>query len=98
VKSLVFSPRAQLDLAEIWDYTVDRWDVEQADSYLREIVTACEGIASGVRLTRSAESIRPGYRRYTIMSHVIFFKESAEVVDIIRVLHVRMDPSRYLPD
>ena len=68
MKSLVFSPRAQLDLAEIWTCTVDRWNVEQADPYLREIDTACEGIASGVRLSRSAEGIRPGYRRYTIMS------------------------------
>ena len=29
----VFTPRAQSDLDEIWDYTADRWGLEQAETY-----------------------------------------------------------------
>ena len=35
-------------------------------------------------------------RRYGIGSHVLFYVESAEGVDVIRILHQRMDPTRHL--
>lgn len=28
---------ARIRLAEIWDYTVETWDEDQADEYLREL-------------------------------------------------------------
>ena len=30
------TPRAQTDLDEIWDYTVDRWGFDQAETYTRQ--------------------------------------------------------------
>ena len=34
-RRFVLKPRAQADLDEIWDYTVDRWGIDQAETYLR---------------------------------------------------------------
>ena len=34
------SPAAQADLEQIWDYTCDRWGVDQAEEYLRELQCA----------------------------------------------------------
>ncbi|TWS22632.1 type II toxin-antitoxin system RelE/ParE family toxin [Tsukamurella sputi] len=40
--------------------------------------------------------IRDGYRRYTVGSHLIFYRARSEGVDVVRVLHQRMDPTRHL--
>ncbi|HEY1837951.1 MAG TPA: type II toxin-antitoxin system RelE/ParE family toxin [Rhizomicrobium sp.] len=37
MKAQLLSPRARTDLDEIWEYTADKWNAEQADNYIREI-------------------------------------------------------------
>lgn len=44
----------------------------------------------------ACDEIREGYRRYSIGSHMLFYMESPGGVDVIRILHQRMDPSRHL--
>jgi toxin ParE1/3/4 len=38
--------------------------------------------------------MRPGYLQYPTGSHVIYFRERGDQLEIIRVLHGRMDVSR----
>jgi len=45
VSRYLLSPAAQADLEQIWDYTCQRWDVDQADDYLRELQHAIERAA-----------------------------------------------------
>lgn len=91
------TPAAQHDLSSIWDYTVERWDIAQAETYVSEIRAAVERIADDPRRGRSCEEIREGYRRYSIGSHLLFYREHPHGgVDIIRILHQRMDPTRHL--
>lgn len=89
-------PAAQRDLAEIWDYTRERWDADQADAYVREIAVALARIAEDPRRGRPCDEIREGYRRYGIASHHIFFVARSDGVDVIRILHQRMDPDRHV--
>ena len=96
MSELVFSPRAQADLDEIWEYTADRWDVDQADSYVRDRVLACTAIASGRRMGRNAEDVRPGYFKITVVSHVVFYTENNGIMDVVRILHQQMDVTRHL--
>ena len=85
------------DLGEIWDYTANTWGADQADRYIRAIVTAFEGIADGSVRGRSAETQRPGYRSAHAGSHVLFYRTGADRgIEIIRILHARMDPERHL--
>lgn len=42
------------------------------------------------------DDIRAGYRRYAIGSHLVFYVETEDTVDVIRLLHQRLDPSRHL--
>jgi toxin ParE1/3/4 len=58
----LLSPAAQIDLEQIWDYTCHRWDVEQADEYLRELQRAIQLAAVSPRIGRACNEIRPGYR------------------------------------
>lgn len=90
------TPAAQRDLSSIWDFTEERWDVRQAETYVNEIRAAIERIADDPGRGRPCDEIREGYRRYNIGSHLVFYVESAGSIDLIRVLHQRMDPTRHL--
>lgn len=90
------SPAAQRDLSSIWDFMDERWSKHQAEIDVTEIRRAFERIAESPDLGRWCDEIREGYRRYAIGSHVIFFIEKTAGVDVIRMLHERMDPTRHL--
>lgn len=90
------TPAAQRDLSSIWDYTADRWDVRQAELYIDDIRAAVERIAEDPRRGRHCDDVRSGYRRYAVGSHLLFYITHPEGVDIIRILHQRMDPTRHL--
>lgn len=90
------TPAAQRDLSSIWDFTVERWDIDQAETYLTEIRAAFERIATEPDRGRRCDDVRDGYRRYGIGSHLIYYRQRIDGVDVIRVLHQRMDPTRHL--
>ena len=89
------SPLAEADLEGIWLYTVETWSVQQAEIYHTTIISAFESLAHGQRMGRISD-VREGYFKYAIGLHMIYFKQSDLSIDIIRVLHQRMDVSRHL--
>ncbi|GMA28974.1 type II toxin-antitoxin system RelE/ParE family toxin [Arenivirga flava] len=91
-----FSPAARADLASIWDFSEERWGAHQAERYVVELRAAIERIAEDPERGRACDDIRAGYRRYAIGSHLIFFIPTADGVDVIRILHQRMDPDRHV--
>jgi toxin ParE1/3/4 len=97
VSQYLLSPAAQADLEQIWDYTRGRWGVDQAEEYLRELQRAIERAAANPRIGRACDEIRPGYRKLAAGSHTLFYRVTAEaVIDVVRVLHQRMDVDRHL--
>lgn len=90
------TPAAQQDLSAIWDYTTEQWDSLQAETYMNEIRAAIERVAEAPTRGRQCDNIREGYRRYTIGSHMVFYVERSVGIDVIRVLHQRMDVTRHL--
>ena len=91
----VLSPRAQNDMESIWDYTAERWSDEQAERYARAAGSDRDD-RSDPRRARACDHIRAGYRKYSVGSHVIFFRAAANGIDIVRILHQRMDFDRHL--
>lgn len=92
----VLSPRARGDLDEIRDYSAERWGEQQAESYIRAIQTAIDAVASAPRAGESCDKVRPGYFKYGAGSHVIFFRLTKMGIDVVRILHQRMDFNRHL--
>jgi toxin ParE1/3/4 len=84
-------------MAEIWRFTARRWSKDQADRYYRGFVTAFEALAETPTLGRPCDEIRPGYRRYNVGAHVVFYFIEDGEVEIVRVLHARRDFRRHLP-
>lgn len=89
------TPLAQADLEDIWLYTRTTWSAAQADRYLRDLIAAFADLASGARPGRAAD-VRPGYFKELVGAHVVYFRRVAEGVEVIRVLHGRMDADRHL--
>ena len=89
------SRRAKADLDEIWDYSLNRWGDQQAAAYHRQIYTAIGMIAERPDLGWSDSNLRPGYRRRSAGSQVIFYRVS-DMVEIVRILHQNMDPKFHL--
>ena len=72
--SCTLSPRAQSDLDEIWDDSDSRWGLDQAENYVLAIKAAIEFIAEDPRRGRSCEVLRAGYWKYSVGSHVLFYR------------------------
>ncbi|WP_175836211.1 type II toxin-antitoxin system RelE/ParE family toxin [Burkholderia multivorans] len=89
------TPLAEADLEDIWSYTFEHWSLEQAEHYVGELAAAFERLARGEWIGRSTRA-GEGYRRYIVGSHVVFYRETTEALDVIRVLHQRMDVDRHL--
>lgn len=96
MKALAFSPAAAADLEHIWDYSAERWGADQADRYMDEIRDACLGLASGTKQGRPVD-VRPGYLKYAAGTHMVYFLDRGDRLDVIRILHQRQDVSRNLP-
>jgi toxin ParE1/3/4 len=82
--------RAQADLDAIWDYTYDRWGVEQADFYVQEIRRTIEQLARDVPVSSDVGHLHRGLRKARAGSHLVYFFEG-EQLDVVRILHERQD-------
>lgn len=88
-------PLAETDLERVWLYTLENWSLAQADGYHRDLVAAFAALASGQKRGRTT-SIRPGYLKYPCGSHVIYFRDLGDTLEIVRVLHRAQDAERNL--
>lgn len=92
----VLSPAAQADLDAIWDLGEERWGIDQAEDYARQILRAFEILAADPRRGRPCDDVRAGYRKFAVGAHMIFYRRADGVTDIVRILHQRMDFGRHL--
>lgn len=92
----VLSPLAQADLEAIWDYTAETWGAVQAEAYVRQVMESIKHVASNPSLGRNCDHVRRGYRRFATGSHVVFYRLSGDLIDVVRILHQRMDFDRHL--
>ena len=91
------SKQATNDLNDIWIYTLRKWSKDQADRYYNLIIEEIEFGADNFMTGKSVEQTRKGYRVTKIKSHLIFYKKAEDdIVEIIRILHQRMDIKKRL--
>jgi toxin ParE1/3/4 len=86
------------DLEDIWTFTKKTWTEQQADRYYQLIVDEIQFIVKNPYLGIQYEKIRAGYRASKVKSHLIFYRLQHGQVEIIRILHVRMNLPDHLAD
>lgn len=92
MSSYIINEKALEDINSIWIYTAENWSVEQADRYYNLIYDEIEYIASNFEMAQDFGKIRKTYKYSKVKSHLIFFKKDKNnEIEVVRVLHERMD-------
>lgn len=95
-RAVHYTREAERDLDGIATYTLSVWGPEQRDFYLGVLEETCESvIPERIHLARPVPQ-RPGLLRWRVESHVVFFREVDDGIEIVRILHERQLPPRHL--
>ena len=79
------------DLDGIWEYTFINWSKDQEDRYHNLLMNEIEFVAENRSSGKSMDHIKEGYFVTYVKSHMIFFKRNEGIVEVIRILHQKMD-------
>ena len=94
---LKITVKAREDLIGIARFTEQQWGRERRWLYLKQMDDSFHALANTPSLGRDCANIKSGYWKYTQGSHVIFYRLGSDAcIEIVRVLHKRMDLARHL--
>lgn len=78
-------------MAEIWLYTADRWGVDQADAYIRQIENDIGRAVKFPEMGSPATYLSAEYRKLKSGSHRVIYRHTDAELIVMRVLHERQD-------
>ncbi|HRD58880.1 MAG TPA: type II toxin-antitoxin system RelE/ParE family toxin [Ferruginibacter sp.] len=80
------------DLNDIWTYTFSEWSEKQADKYYSALEFACMQIGKNPDLGKEYNGISNNLLGLRTGKHIIFYQViSKDRVEVVRILHERMD-------
>lgn len=92
MSSFTLTNKARADLKSIAAYTQRKWGKEQRRIYLKQFDNAFHFLAKNPEAGKKCDFILSGYRKFPLASHIVFYRGTKESsVEIVRVLHKRMD-------
>jgi toxin ParE1/3/4 len=94
---LVWSPEAEDDLVSIWRHGAEAWTEELADNHLFKIEAACDRLLDDPMVGRPRHELMTGMRSLPVRPHVVFYQLSKRTIEVVRVLHQRMDVEHVFP-
>lgn len=83
-------------MEDVWLYSSEQWGVQQTTRYIDDLTETFDFLAENPKAGTACDHIRNGYRKYPVIRHVIYYREAAYGVEIIRVLHDRMLAKKFL--
>ncbi|MEJ2435766.1 MAG: type II toxin-antitoxin system RelE/ParE family toxin [Pseudolabrys sp.] len=87
----LWSQDALADLADTWTYYAQVAGRAVADSVVREIYRTSDILADYPLAGRARDEVRPGLRCLVRQPHIVFYRVSSGVAEIVRVLDGRRD-------
>jgi toxin ParE1/3/4 len=97
MRSFLLTTAARKDVIEIGRFTTGAWGKRQRDKYLKQLDEAFKLLARQPEIGKDANDIKPGYRKYSQGSHIIFYRAGTDSkIVVIRILHNSMDVERHL--
>lgn len=80
------------DLNDIWNYAFEQWSENQADKYYALLKFSCKEIGENPELGLEYSGIRRNLLGLKTGKHIIFYHLiSSDKIEVIRILHERMD-------
>ena len=93
---LIIAPAAKNDLIDIFKYGLRQWGQAQSESYLSIIKNQFWSLTRQPLMGNERPELLPDIRSLPIESHTLFYRVTADRIEIVRVLHGRQDPQRHL--
>ena len=93
VPRFVLTNTAKRDLIGIARFTSDRWGTVQRNKYLAQLDNTFHQLADAPMMEMECDFIKPGYRKFPVGSHIIFYLTTQHQIEIVRILHKHMDVS-----
>ena len=99
MSSFTLTRKARVDLKAIAIHSEKKWGKEQRYIYIKQFDDTFNLLARTPDIGHKCDYIKPGYRKFPNSSHVIFFRQvSEDEIQIVRILHKRMDVKSKLAD
>ncbi|TDQ17544.1 toxin ParE1/3/4 [Algoriphagus boseongensis] len=97
--SYFLSQKAIDDLSAIWEYTFETWSEQQADNYYWQLLEDCKNVAENQFLGKQYPEISQEIFGFKSGEHLIFYRKlNPSSIEVIRILHSRMDLKRRIQD
>ena len=98
MKKATVSPQARVDLKNISCYTDEKWGRQQRFSYIKQLRDRFLYLADKPQMGRKRHEMTGAPYSYHEGRHVIFYRPTAEGIEILRILHDAMDFSRHFKE
>ena len=93
------SQKAIDDLSEIWEYSFETWSEQQADKYYWQLLEDCKRLSENQFLVKNYPEIDQEIFGFKSGEHLIFYRKlDSASIEVIRILHSRMDLKRKIQD
>lgn len=97
-RQVLWRPRAEADLDDIWRYTVETWSEGQAVAYLTGLERTLRLLAEFPETARLREEFVPPVRVHPYRAHLVIFQSDEAVLDVVRVVHARANWQAFLSE
>jgi len=94
VATIDLSAAAAKDIEAILDQSVAEFGLLRTEKYYESLKRCLELLSENPGMGTTADNVRPGYRRFSHESHVVFYRLFEGGILVVRVLHARMDVGR----
>ncbi|NOQ37222.1 MAG: type II toxin-antitoxin system RelE/ParE family toxin [Methylococcaceae bacterium] len=92
--TLNLTEQAETDLNNIYKYSLNTWGQKQANNYLDETKKSFYLLLENPYLGKARHELKQGYRLLPLKKHIIFYSVCNEQLNILRILHARMDVNK----
>ena len=97
MRPYLLTAAARKDIVDIGRFTSEKWGKRQRDKYLKQLDDAFKLLARQSDIGRDADDIKPGYKKLSQGSHIIFCRAGTESrIVVVRILHNSMDVEQHL--
>jgi toxin ParE1/3/4 len=87
---IALTPRAQQDLEDLFDY-MDARQAHGSDLFAEKFDEACRLFLAHPSMGATAEELAPSLRQFRVWNYVVFYRPSADGLEIVRIIHGARD-------
>jgi toxin ParE1/3/4 len=95
MKNYRLSRAAQEDLWQIKQYSLTAWGKQKTQKYLDNMESILENLCLSPDIGKKRDDLIIGLRSFPVQQHVIFYRYHQAELEVIRVLHSRMNTPAY---